>query len=312
METELNAGYDVDLKRRRLTFQQWAGQWKQGQRVNRQGTVSSVESDLKRLNKTFGDRPLRAITVSEIKSWVAAMTTEGLKQSTVHAKYRRMAQIMGAAVEEDLVRKSPCVRSNAPSAGKRDQQIPTTEQVWDLYGKVPEGLKAGILLGAFVGLRSGEAVALRVEDVDFMGGEVQPVLQHKDQELKTESSKWAVPIPQELALELSKYAHRQPSDTLVQSALGQKATANTLQVGVKAAADELKLYRAFRFHDLRHFYASLLISEGIDVVTVSKCMRHAKPATTLRVYAHWFPDVDEAPRAAVKNLFAARGAANVA
>lgn len=145
-----------------------------------------------------------------------------------------------------------------------------------------------------------------------MRREVRPKFQHKDAPLKTESSTWPVPIPQDLSLELSHYGGRGLSETLVQSVLGLKVTSRTLQIGVKAAADKLGLYKEFRFHDLRHFYASLLISEGIDVVTVSKCMRHAKPATTLRIYAHWFPDVDEAPRTAVKNLFAARGAAKVA
>lgn len=129
VETELNAGYDVDLKARRMTFQQWGELWKQGQLVNRPRTVRAVETDLKRLNESFGHRPLRAITVSEVKSWVASMKAEGLEPSTIHAKYRRMAQVMGAAVEEDLVRKSPCTSSNAPSTGRREQKIPSTEEV---------------------------------------------------------------------------------------------------------------------------------------------------------------------------------------
>lgn len=307
VETEINAGYDVDLKLARMTFRQWTDQWKQGQRVNRDSTMRQVEGDLKRLNKAFGDRLMRAITVSEVKTWVASMKAEGLEQSTIYARYRRMKQVMEAAVEEGILRRSPCTKATVPGMGQREQQIPTTGQVWALYGAVPEGLKPAVLLGAFAGLRAGEAVALRVDDVDFMRGEIKPKVQHGGVELKTDSSKWPVPIADDMALELSKYAGRGFSDTLVQSAYGRAMTPNRMQVMVKRSADALGFYEAFRFHDLRHFYASLLISEGLDVVTVQHCMRHASATTTLRTYSHLWPDADEAPRAAVQKVFAARG-----
>ena len=62
----------------------------------------------------------------------------------------------------------------------------------------------------------------------------------------------------------------------------------------------------FRFHDLRHYYASLLISEGLDVKVVQARMRHANATTTLNVYGHMFPDKDETSRAAVGRAMAAR------
>ena len=40
------------------------------------------------------------------------------------------------------------------------------------------------------------------------------------------------------------------------------------------------------FHQLRHTYGSLLIAQGVDVVTVSKLMGHSSPAVTLKIYAH--------------------------
>ena len=62
----------------------------------------------------------------------------------------------------------------------------------------------------------------------------------------------------------------------------------------------------FRFHDLRHYYASLLISSGADVKVVQARMRHASAKTTLDTYAHLWPDSDDSTRAAVDKVMAAR------
>ena len=57
--------------------------------------------------------------------------------------------------------------------------------------------------------------------------------------------------------------------------------------------------RAYRFHDLRHSAASLMIAAGWSVKRVQAEMRHADPAFTLRVYGHLFPDEFESGRAAL-------------
>jgi integrase len=55
----------------------------------------------------------------------------------------------------------------------------------------------------------------------------------------------------------------------------------------------------FRFRDLRHYFASLLIASGLDVKTVQARLRHASAKTTLDIYGHLWPDTDESSRAAV-------------
>lgn len=62
----------------------------------------------------------------------------------------------------------------------------------------------------------------------------------------------------------------------------------------------------FRLHDLRHYYASLLIASGLDVKTVSTLVRHANAAITLNVYGHLWPDRDETGRTAVAAVFSER------
>jgi integrase len=65
----------------------------------------------------------------------------------------------------------------------------------------------------------------------------------------------------------------------------------------------------FRFHDLRHYFASLLIADGLDVKTVQARLRHSSAKTTLDVYRHMWPDKDEASRAAVAAAMSARAQA---
>ena len=62
----------------------------------------------------------------------------------------------------------------------------------------------------------------------------------------------------------------------------------------------------FRFHDLRHYMASLLIADGSDVKTVQARLRHASAKTTLDTYGHLWPDADESTRIAIGAVTAER------
>jgi integrase len=66
------------------------------------------------------------------------------------------------------------------------------------------------------------------------------------------------------------------------------------------------LPEGFRFRDLRHYFASLLIAQGLDVKVVQKSLRHSSAKTTLDTYGHMWPDKEESARAAVAEVLAAR------
>jgi integrase len=57
-----------------------------------------------------------------------------------------------------------------------------------------------------------------------------------------------------------------------------------------------------RLHDLRHFYASGLIADGCDVVTVQRALGHAKASTTLDTYAKLWPSEEHHTRRAASSL----------
>ena len=75
---------------------------------------------------------------------------------------------------------------------------------------------------------------------------------------------------------------------------------------MRKARNEVKgLPAGFHHHDLRHYFASLLIASGADVKAVQARLRHASAKTTLDTYGHIWPDRNESTRAAVDTVLTA-------
>jgi integrase len=159
----------------------------------------------------------------------------GLADSYVYALDSRLSQIMSDAVHDGLMARNPCSRRTAPRAGSQRPCVATTERVWALHDAVAENLQPAILLGALVGLRTAEVVGLRVADVDFMRGIVRPVQQGDGEELKTEISMTSLPIPRELALELSAAVARWAGNYVVTDRAGQQGSTWAIERAIRSA-----------------------------------------------------------------------------
>lgn len=95
--------------------------------------------------------------------------------------------------------------------------------------------------------------------------------------------------------------------TLVVGAFGRPVAPYTIETAWKTARETIDgLPEGFRIHDLRHYFASLLIAEGLDIKTVQARLRHASAKTTLDTYGHLWPDKDESSRAAVAKVIRTR------
>ena len=63
-----------------------------------------------------------------------------------------------------------------------------------------------------------------------------------------------------------------------------------------------------RLHDLRHTSATILLSEGVDIETVSHRLGHKKCSVTLDVYGHWMEDNDRKASEKLEEVFQKRKA----
>ena len=288
-------GKHVSARDAKTTVEQWCEQWFEGYKGHRPNSVSSARTMIGMINREFGELTLADVRPSQVKSWCARLKTDGYAVSTISRTHSLLKQIFEDAVFDGLLGANPCSKRTSPPAPKQKPFCVSTEQVWALHDAMPERMRVAILLGAFAGLRIGEACGLRVSDVDFMRGIVHPKQQWGGAPLKNEASNAPVPVGQDLALMLAKSVEKFPSDVgmMVTSEATGQCCPNMLHCTIADLRDELKLPAKFNFHDLRHYYGSMLLANGEDLIKVQHKMRHASASTTLNVYSHLLPGKEE-------------------
>ena len=308
---KLQSGTWIDPRTARLTVGEWCERWLEGYATRKPSTVRQAKVHVDKIVETFGKRRLDTLRPSDVKSWTVALKGDGYADSYVYAMHARLSQIIADAVHDGVLVKSPVSRRTSPQAGSQRPYVASTENVWALHDALPERYRAGLLLAAFAGLRLAEVCGLRVGDVDFMRGIVNQVQQYPAEPLKTEMSRTPVPVPDDLALMLSAYVAAFPSQWLLSDELGRQMGPWQLQRAFRDARAQVRgLPAGYRFHDLRHYYASALIASGLDIKTVQVRMRHASGKTTIDTYGHLFPDTEDATRAAISRVIAARASDN--
>lgn len=162
---------------------------------------------------------------------------------------------------------------------------------------------------AFAGLRLGEAAALQPGDVDFLERKIHVRRQVQrvnggqvEIRLPKYGSERSVDVPDDLLLMLARHMETRPLRGWL-FGIDVPPHQNTVGHQWRRAKKTAGVERTLRLHDLRHFFASGLISAGCDVVTVQKALGHAKATTTLNTYAHLWPDAGDRIRAAAANLW---------
>lgn len=295
-------GDHVSTRDARTTVDQWCEAWLDAYGSRKASTVRQARVHVRQIVAEFGPLALLDVKPSGVKSWTARLRREGMSTSYVYALHGRLSQIMGDAVHDGLIPRNPCSRRTSPGAGRQRPYVATTAQVWALHDAMPDHLRPAILLGAFAGLRVSEVSALRSSDVDWLRGVIHPAIQWPGQPLKSETSRTAIPVPRELVTMLSTGAL-----TVVADQIGEPVGPWRIERAVRDVRGSIPgLPEGFRFHDLRHYFASMLIAAGLDVKVVQARLRHASATTTLNVYGHLWPDSDNSSRAAVVSALGER------
>lgn len=171
-----------------------------------------------------------------------------------------------------------------------------------------------VRVAAYAGLRMGELLALRVEDVDWAGSALivsRAISAGVERGTKTGQVR-QVPLADHAAGALARVLDREDftgrNEYVFCNAFGRRLDGSALRRRYKRARDAAGL-RPLRWHDLRHTFGSLLVAGGIDLVSVKDAMGHSQLTTTSR-YLHARPARERA--AAFTAAFGANAAPGLA
>jgi len=192
---------------------------------------------------------------------------------------------------------NPITKVRQSAQRQKEPEILDADELSGLLTSLPDPFRSMVFVAATTGLRRGEFIGLKWEDVDFEAGLIHPrrsIVNQNIGKLKTVASARPVPLDPHLALALGNLKagspFNQPGDWVFASpASGGKKPYwpdMVLNRRVRPAATVLGITKRIGWHTFRHTYASLLKSSGADVKVVQDSLRHANARITMELYTH--------------------------
>jgi integrase len=216
LESAVHRGQWVDPTDR-TTVAEYARRWA-ASRPHRPTTAARVDRNITRQieGTSLGARRLASVRPSDVQAWVAGLTASGLAPSTVRLVVRMLGSIYAAAVLDRIVPASPVVRIARPKATDERLVPLTVDQVRAPTEAMPARNRAMVYAQAGLGLRVGELLALRAQDVDWLRRTVR--IEHQLErhtrarvEPKTPRSRRTIPLPSMVANELARHVAAFPT-----------------------------------------------------------------------------------------------------
>lgn len=243
----------------------------------------------------FGESQLRLISRDAAQSFLAAKLRAGLSWKTVKHLRTVFGTILAAAEAWDLIPTNPVRKTRLPRRGPvREKPGIALEDVSRLLEALPEPSRSLAYLLVLTGLRVGELLALRWQDVDLAVGMLhvrQTVYEGHFDEPKSRSSARSVPLAPGVIGVLSgrKPAEVDPKRLVFCTRRDQPfSRRNLLNRQLKPTAAELGLL-GINWHWLRHANATLHDSVGTPLGTVQALLGHSSSEVTRAVYIHSVP-----------------------
>lgn len=273
-----------------------------------------------RVYRAIGDTSMEKITVRQLQEFINSLSKDGanevngkpLSPKTVRHVLSLVSDIFAYAVRMGIVRENPCVRVVLPKLVRKEKKIYTVEEtvrLMELLRKEPVKYRAFFFLLIYSGCRRGELLGLEWRDVDFANCLISirrtscytPDRGTYTDTTKTEQSKRTLKLPQEvmdILCELREFQLRQAdifgdkwveSGRLFTKETGEPQHPNTSYHWLEkfCARNGLPFYG---LHSFRHLFASLLVGNGVDIVTVSGVLGHSAVSTTSNIYCHMLED----------------------
>jgi integrase len=257
-------------------------------------------------------------------------STGGLSERTVLHHHRLISTILGAAVRWGYITHNPAQKIDKPKNIQKDIEFLTLEQINRLIDALKdEDIKyqALMILALETGARRGEIMALNWKDIDFKNNSIRinKAVQFIPNDglnittVKTKSSNRTISISENIISILKSYKRIQErekndlslgDDFIFTSPEGSQMHPDTVthfmpkfikkhnnkiskdQTLTQEEKDSLYLPKV-SFHGLRHSNATLLISQNVNMKTVSSRLGHANISTTLDIYTKAISSADK-------------------
>jgi integrase len=244
----------------------------------------SYHTDAERLEKllaAFGDKPAAEISPADIDDFLSRLVTEQLRtRSTANRYHSLLSSIFSLAVRNGRVATNPCERvdylKENPARVRYladDEETRLRAAVRKLYPESCELLLAEIDLALHTGMRRGEQFLLRRDSVDLARGILT---------VSGKSGRRHVLLNSSARSAIEKLLASSAGEFVCPGVVGpgQRDWRRWFERCVRAA-----VIADFRWHDLRHTFASRLAIAGVPLRTIQELLGHRAMRMTER-YAH--------------------------
>jgi integrase len=286
-------------------------------------TLEDLRLVHRKLPKPFLERNVRGVTPYVLDGLYRELTAAGWSAHRV----RRVHELVGAAFRQRAIpfrwaSSNPARDVKPPPLPSHQIVPPTVDEVQSLLSAAPAGLDLFLRLAANTGARRGEVVALQWQDIDLETGRVvirRSVAHtpasglvvtegktgrkgHRTIGLGPSIVKLLVSYRDEQAAAAASNELPAPRWLFSHDAGVTPWRPGYVTLAFTRLRKTLGLERV-RLHDLRHFVATSMLSEGVPLATVSNRLGHARTSTTLDRYSHWMPQQDQDAADRLDELF---------
>jgi integrase len=271
------------------------------------------------IEPALGKIQLSKLSPQQVQRLINAKLSDGLSPRTVQITLFVLRRGLGQAVRWDLAARNVAELVDRPRAERKEIKPLSPEQVQELLkATTGERLAAVFTVGLALGMRRGEVLGLRWDDIDFDARtiSVKQAVQRSGGELvdgKRQGSKLnfvppktfrgirTIPMPDCVAAALRGHRARQAEERLLAGSKWQdvglvfttrKGTPiepRRLDTEFKRILKNAELPETIRLHDSRHFAASLLLALGVHPRTVMEILGHSDINQTMNTYSHVVP-----------------------
>ncbi|OFV95687.1 MAG: hypothetical protein A3H28_15515 [Acidobacteria bacterium RIFCSPLOWO2_02_FULL_61_28] len=252
-------------------------------------TRACYTSMLKRcIEPKWSEVPVNDIRTLEVEHWLKSLTSAPKSKANVR---NLMHLLFEFARRWDLTDKNPIELVRQSSRRQRIPKRLSVEEFQRLLGCLSEPCRTMAILAACLGLRIGEVMGLKWEDVDLLNGSLnihRSVYQYHVGPAKTPNSEAALPLAPEIVSALlawrSRAVYRAGGDWMFASDKGGLRDVDKLRENVLQPAAKKAEIGKIGWHSLRHSFASALDAAGARMKVAQELMRHANISTTMDVY----------------------------